>query len=280
MRTANFAICAMILGAMSLHAQTWPSGHAYRRTIVIDPAKVANTDQVDFPVLITGTYPYLAGVSSSGYVQSPSGYDIVFTSDDAGSNLLKFERVSYVAATGAVKFWVKVPTLRHSVETVIYLFYGKASATDQSNPAAVWDSSYKGVWHLDGSPLNAADSTSAANHGTVTGATATTGQIAGAANFNGTSQYLDVGNNSALRITGDLTVEAWVNPADYTWYRGILGKTGGTAGNMPAPYDFYLAATSGLPVFYRGNGSLASGSVGAAAPPTGQWSHVAVSMSG
>lgn len=62
---------------------------------------------------------------------------------------------------------VKVPTLASSADTDLYLYYGNASATDQSDPTAVWDSNYLGVWHgnncaTDGTKI--CDSTSNARH--------------------------------------------------------------------------------------------------------------------
>ena len=40
----------------------------YQRMIVIDHTKVPNTDQGDFPVLISGTYSYLATAGNGGKV--------------------------------------------------------------------------------------------------------------------------------------------------------------------------------------------------------------------
>ena len=55
--------------------------------------------------------------------------------------------------------------------------------------------------------------------GTIVGATwTTTGMYGNALSFNGTSSYVDLGNPSALQLTGSMTIEAWVkaaaNPAD------------------------------------------------------------------
>ncbi|HKO44531.1 MAG TPA: hypothetical protein VJU84_14730 [Pyrinomonadaceae bacterium] len=46
------------------------NGYNYQRTLTIDHNKIPNTDQVNFPVLISGTYSYLAMVSNGGYVQN------------------------------------------------------------------------------------------------------------------------------------------------------------------------------------------------------------------
>jgi hypothetical protein len=47
-------------------------------------------------------------------------------------------------------FWVKVPSLATSVPAVtLYLYYGKASVSDGSNPHSVWDD-YYAVYHFNG----------------------------------------------------------------------------------------------------------------------------------
>jgi hypothetical protein len=91
-----------ILGQIPVAAQSGSTGYTYLRTITIDHAKGPNTDQTNFPVLISGTYPYLATTGNGGSLANSSGYDIIFTSDSAGTNALAFEQESNNASTGAV----------------------------------------------------------------------------------------------------------------------------------------------------------------------------------
>ncbi|HLK66747.1 MAG TPA: malectin domain-containing carbohydrate-binding protein [Bryobacteraceae bacterium] len=153
------------------------SAYSHVRGIVIDHTKVANTDQANFPVLITGTYSYLATTANGGQVQSANGYDIVFSTDLAATQLLNFDRASYNPATGAVAFWVQIPNLSHTGDTVIYLSYGNSSVTSSlANPAAVWSPStdvsgtpnanFHGVYHLVESAGPYADSTKYGNTST------------------------------------------------------------------------------------------------------------------
>jgi hypothetical protein len=191
---------------------SWSNGYSYRRAITIDHTKIPNMDQTNFPVLVSGTYSYLANTGSGGYVSNSNGYDIIFTSDASGTSNLSYETEGYNSSTGAATFWVKIPNVSHSPrDTVFYMFYGNSSVTaDQSNKPGVWDSSYKGVWHLgNGSTLSGADSTS--NGYTLTnnnGTTATSGVIGGAASFNGSNNYL---SNSSLSINAgsSITVSYW-----------------------------------------------------------------------
>jgi len=87
-------------------ADGWSNGYSSRRTITIDHTKVPNTDQTNFPVLISRTLSDLATTAHEGSVTNANGYDIIFTSDAAGSSMLAFEQESYSAATGAVNYWV------------------------------------------------------------------------------------------------------------------------------------------------------------------------------
>ena len=89
-------------------AQSWSNGYSYRNTITIDHTKVPNTDQTDFPVLISGVYSYLATTSNSGLVQNTNGYDIVFTLDPGGTTKLDHEIDSYDPVTGTATFWVRM----------------------------------------------------------------------------------------------------------------------------------------------------------------------------
>jgi len=128
---------------------TYANGYQYRQAIVLGHANVSNTDQTDFPVLISGVYSYLANVSNGGLVQSANGYDIVFSQDPKGASNLDFEIDDYNPVTGTVNFWVRIPMLSHTVDTLIYLFYGNPAITaSQENKLGVWRNGYEGAWHF------------------------------------------------------------------------------------------------------------------------------------
>ena len=200
------AACSLFLfiaASPAADAQSWPNGYTSRRTITINHSKVPNTDQANFPVLISGTYADLATTANSGSVTNASGYDVIFTSDAAGANVLAFEQDSYSATTGQINYWIKIPSLSSSVDNVIFMFYGNSSVTtDQSNKTAVWSNGYVGVWHLpNGTTLSTNDSTSHANNATnVNSVTASAGEVGGGATFNGSNNYLNVGNPSLVQF--------------------------------------------------------------------------------
>ena len=192
---------------------------AFYRALTINPnSNLVPSTQTNFPVLFQGEYSYLATTANGGKVQNANGYDIYFSSDTQGSNVLDFERVHWSAITGVCEFWVNVSSLGTST-TTIYLQYGNNSiTTDQSNATATWDSNYVGVYHFgDGSSLNLNDSTGNTNNGTgVNTPTAVNDGIGstgagggGAIGFTAAnSQYVDLGNASSLALT-TLTIEWW-----------------------------------------------------------------------
>jgi hypothetical protein len=183
---------------------------SFHRTITIDHTKVPNTDENNFPVLVSGTYSFLATSANGGRVQSSKGYDIIFTTDAAGTNKLSHEIESFDPTTGKINFWVRVPAVSHVNDTLIYMQYGNSGITvSQEDKSGVWDSNFNGVWHLNGTPLSAADSTSNGFNGRVFGPTATTGEIDGAGNFSGLGQYIDIGNMGRRPTQG--TISMWVN---------------------------------------------------------------------
>ncbi|MDP8990037.1 MAG: DUF2341 domain-containing protein [Acidobacteriota bacterium] len=263
------------------------NGYAYKRTITIAHSQVSGTNQSNFPVLFTGVYPYLADVAGGGHVQSPNGYDIIFTSDSGGSQPLSWELESYNPATGAATFWVRVPTLSSTVDTTIYQFYGNPSVTTfQGNPTGTWDSSYQGVWHLpNGTALSAGDSTAHANNGVISNASAAAGEIGGAARFNGSNASVDLGNRTGLHITGPITAEAWINVTAWPangYPAGLLGMGYNYSSNWTGWMLETSTDNSGTHYLNWFSNNGATHGVVTAVPSlaTGTWHHLAGTFDG
>lgn len=204
--------------------------YGYYRAITIDHTKCGSSNSTDFPVLVAGTYTYLKTVGNGGKVESSSGYDIQFFSDSGLTTALKFERVSWGAATGTVEFWVKVPTLSASTDTVIYMAYGNAAiSTDQQDAANTWSNSYVSAYHFgDGTTLSVADALNSIN-GTNHSTTATTGKVGGGVALSGSSQYVDLGDPTGVDFgSGDYAFRVWLKPATGTLVNTtrmmVLGK--------------------------------------------------------
>jgi RHS repeat-associated protein len=270
---------------VTLDSASGVNGYSYRRAITIDHTKVPNTDRSNFPILISGTYSYLATVANGGNVQNASGYDVIFTSDSGCATKLDHEVETYSASTGAVNYWVKVPTVSHTSDTTIYLCYGNSSiTTDQSNKSGVWDANYKGVWHLsNGTTLNASDSTTNGNNGTISGATATAGHNDGGASLNGTSDHIQVKAGKVDTSTSSGTVSAWVKISALDSNGVVLGY-GGAAASGGALWGLYIRQVSGSYYFAVAarttNGGAYNTVKGGTALAAGTWYYVTYSTNG
>lgn len=201
------------IGGVISSSQT---GSGYKRAITIDHTKVSNSDQTNFPVLFSGTYNGSGGIldlrteANGGRVSNSNGYDILFYSDSSLRTPLDFERVFWNATTGECEFWVKVPTVSASVDTTIYISYGTPSINQDRSTQTIWDTNYKGIYHLkDGTTLSVSDSTNQ-NNGTNNGATATTGKIDGGTAVDGT-QYIIAKSTGGIIAGVNWTISVWMN---------------------------------------------------------------------
>lgn len=227
--------------AMMLHSGAAGGGGSgpFHRSITIDHTKVGSTDQTNFPVLFSGTYTYLKTVANGGKVQNSNGYDIGFYSDSGLTTKLDWEIETWNGTTGEINAWVRVPTVSHTSDTVIYIGYADSGiTTDQSNKTGVWDTNYKMVMHLaDGSTLNTTDSTSNGNsmpvgNNSAPVPSATTGKIDGGASFVAASQNaITINDVASLRATDHFTVSCWYKPTSLSSYNVMIGKGDGTTLN-------------------------------------------------
>src|SRR4030095_16367236 len=110
--------------------------------------------------------------------------------------------------------WVKIPSVSSSNDTVFYLFYGDSTInTNQSDPANIRDTSYKGVWHRKDSAANTTikESTVTGANGTnnaITSSKTATGEIGKALSYNGSTD----GSFAAINLsaTNIATLSFWM----------------------------------------------------------------------
>jgi len=207
-------------------------GWDYRKKIAIDHMKVPNTDQSNFPVLISLTDSDLQTHARN------DGHDIFFT-DSTGTTKIPYERELYTAGSGTLAAWVRVATLSHSTDTVIYMYYGNSKAADQQNSAGeTWDVNFKSVWHSnDASPATITDSTTNANTGTkygTEGPVETIGKIGKAQSYNGSDEYIGIIPTGAL--TDSFTVSTWAKVPDGETSHTIIGTR--NDGDMSFDFKF------------------------------------------
>ena len=174
----------------------WP----YRLAVTIGYTNVTGT-LTNFPVLIN-----ITNSSLQQYTQT-NGNDILFTPSD-GVTKLAHEIESYSKANGALVAWVKVPLLSSTSNTVLYLYYGNASATNQQNVAGTWDSNFKGVWHMNNSLT---DSTSNGNNGSNTLTINAAGKISNGRAFVRSNGVAFITISGLMGSSPNLTLSAWIN---------------------------------------------------------------------
>ncbi len=195
---------------------TFPNGYNYCKVVTTSSTMVSGSaDLTNYPLTVILTDTDLRTTGNGGLVNNASGYDIGFYPDCTGiGSALKWEMESYTASTGAIVAHVLRPTLSHTTNDTIGMFYGGSFSSFQSTVSAVWDANYKGVWHLpavSGGASSVLDSTSNGNNGSPSGSpTDAAFQVNGGGSFTAaSSQYIDLGSGSSLNQTAAITIEAW-----------------------------------------------------------------------
>ncbi len=188
-----------------LYAQSICS-YRYRKRITFNASQVGGSNDLqNFQALINiSSDNDLRTTGNGGHVSSASGHDIVFTASD-GVTLLDFQRESYSATSGQFVAWVRLPVLSASLNTIIYMYYGNATATDQST-SSIW-SGYDGVWHLGGGSIadNSPNGYNCTNNGSSNLAAA---KIGGGRSFDG-NDWLEVSSGFPNKNT-NFTISGWV----------------------------------------------------------------------
>lgn len=186
-------------------------------SLTINHTLCGATDSSNFTTLVSFTASQLADTGHGGFVQHTATRngitvptDVIFTTDSAGTSLMKWDIVSWDNTSGAIIAWVLQTTLSASIDGLFYIFVGNSGITtwQGGNQGTAYDSATK-VWahYTNGSVLNVLDWTNnfiGTNHG----ATAATGTIDGCAAFNQSSNYVSYASMSLG--TSSVTLSAWV----------------------------------------------------------------------
>jgi hypothetical protein len=230
----------------------------YYKEITIDHNMVYGSENlISFPLLISA---FDEDLQSKAQLD---GDDIAFSYNGAWlDHEIELFNQNFNSSHAQLIVWVSIPRLSASSDTLIRMYYGNATMSNQQNPTAVWGNRYQGVWHLSELSGNSKDSTT---HGTEgipsTGVTlGVSGLIGYAYDFDGisgtkldygdpTDDHLDVG-------TGSFTISVWVNYDQNTGsFQMPLYKGGTSSGNE----GYALEINNGLSgAFYVSNGTQAS----------------------
>ena len=172
---------------------------------------------------------------------------------------------------GSSVVWVRGPTVEVSEELTMYMYLDNPDAASRDGVGWVWDSEYRGVWHLtDGF----GDSTDRGNDGSTSPAADVAGRIAGGKGL-GDGTHSTIPDDGSLDLSDAVTISAWVRPDGDGHHRGVLSKRVGCEGEA----NYALFITSGGQVqfefFAGGWRTWRAGRV-----PSGEWTHVAASYDG
>lgn len=252
----------------------FPTGWKRRHKITIDSDKVSGSNNLtNFPIVLTEVNfaPSIFSNSKNG------GGDIRFSSDEAGTTQLPFAVVKWNTATSKARVYVKIPTLDHDDDTVIYVWYKNPSATalakdDTYGSDNVFDSNYIGVFPLEGSY---ASLTSDARVLTPTNSPVF---VDDGLDFESTSsQYAD-NSNSAYNLTNNYTIESFFKLESVASMAMVSGRV--TDGNNFGTLYKLLVSTNKL----AGNTWASSGGfltiTGATTLSADTWYHGAFTKNG
>ncbi len=213
----------------------------YYKVITIDHTKVFGSGcHINFPLLIS-----MLDEDLHDYAQ-PDGDNIAFTQ---GNKWLDHEieqfNQSYSDTEAKLIVWVKVPFLSTSIDTNIIMYFGNiTNMNSRENPTGVWDTNYKGVWHLKENPEDPdpqfKDSTENDNDGTqgnLDSSNQGEGKIDGGLSFEGSSDsnemHFNVSHSSSLQLNADITISSWIKTNDTdTNVEIVLAKWGSTSDNQ------------------------------------------------
>ena len=139
------------------------------------------------------------------------------------------------------------------------------------------------AWHAADGNFNDIQGPTFETGTNVNGVNFVAGKIGQAYNLNGVNQYVSLGNPAALKLTGSITIDAWVNPNDFAegQLREIVSKWGqnfSTCGTATSDsFLFALTKVGGviMPQIYIHQSNLGEPSLRAGSTPAGVFSHVA-----
>ncbi len=141
------------------------------------------------------------------------------------------------------------------------------------------DSNTVGLWHFDEGSGTTARDTALNNTGTISGASWNgSGKFSSALAFDGINDFVNLTNLTVTNITGNLTLEVWINMKDVTKNNQRILTKGDNAGNIQ--WDLRFDGTAGRILFGLKNSTRVTNLSGATALSNNVWHHVAAVYDG
>ena len=194
----------------------------YCKRIVIDHTKVKSTF-TNFPILFDNT-----SLSFKNHAQN-DGDDFVFVKPD---NVTKYnhEIESYNHTNGHLVAWVNITNLSSVTDTVMYLYYGNPTCSNQQHITDTWNGGYKAVFHInEGGTMDRNDSTIGGRDlytNGYTGDEKVVGVAGDADRLNGASmEWLQNDDLTHYLDSDDGTYEIWFYAHSSVGVDGLISKT-------------------------------------------------------
>lgn len=220
---------------------------------------------------------FATGLGSAPMAFGPGGafgHDL-YTVSDAG-NLLRIDQQGNQTVLGA-GFGV-VEGLTFGPDGALYLAeFSNDRILRLAAPLCVAPpNGLVGWWSGDGN----ANDLAAGNSGVLqNGAAFATGKVSQGFRFDGLNDFVSAPHSAALDLTGDLTIDAWINPTLIAGdQREIATKR--SLDDNDVTYAFFLKPTGALSFTSRNNGGSFIDADSIATIPLNQFTHVAVTIQG
>ncbi len=205
--------------------------YSHRLTLTINKEHIGE-ELTDFPIVVQ-----LDSAQSHLFnTVREDGHDLVFT--DKNNQKLSHEIESFDKNNKEATIWLKVPTLKPTEDTVLYLYYGNPTSEDNQNAQDVWSNGYAAVYHLNQDPAGTTeDSTKNNNDGTSSGGmnandSLKAGKTGHTLKFDGSNDFVDMGDDESLDLVTKITISTWVNLADTTSIADFVTRDNGTQRNF------------------------------------------------
>ena len=220
---SGLLLILLMVGGGQAFAQSWMPGFNFRKRISINKDQVSGSvNLLNFPVLISITdadLRYVKGQCHSNKLSSEAALDISFATVASPAVALKFQLDSYDPVSGKLNCWVNIPVLtaagNTAAATAIYLYYGSTQMQEPhaASSYATWPE-FNRLWHmnLDAGPATVMNARSsliadmAKGIGTMNANNFTAGKIGTALKLNGSSEAMNVQNDTSTTFT----ISAWV----------------------------------------------------------------------
>ena len=145
-------------------------------------------------------------------------FNVPMVADLTSTDELEIEKFATDDGSKELDAWVKVTTLSHTEDTVLYMYYGNATADDQQNKTDVWSNDFSMVQHFgeaswSGAEGEVVDATGNGNNGKSSGGAQNDGVgIAGKGAGILTGSEAVTFTKSNWNITEPNTTTFWIKP--------------------------------------------------------------------